>query len=103
MYRARAADVENCPTASADVYMSIGQVGPRTLPKWRMSGTRFVRNRVSIMTAALLVSEPLKGLIDSANPSDFPFGFSSTEAPDGAVLAFVEGVAAGCGKDESDL
>ena len=59
-YRANAADVKNCPTASAEVYMSIGQVGPRTLPKCRISGTKLVRNLVSMMTAALFVTEPLQ-------------------------------------------
>lgn len=40
--------------------MRIGHVGPRTLPKCKMRGTRLVRNRVSTMTAALVVTEPLK-------------------------------------------
>ncbi len=57
--------------------MRMGQEGPRTLPKCRMSGIRFVRNRVSIMTAALLVTEPLKGFTDSASPSCFGFGLPS--------------------------
>ncbi len=57
--------------------MRIGQEGPRTPLKCRMSGIRFVRNRVSIMTAALLVTEPLNGFTDSASPSCFGFGLAS--------------------------
>lgn len=40
--------------------MIIGHVGPRTLLKWRMRGTRLVRKRVSTITAAFVVTEPLK-------------------------------------------
>jgi hypothetical protein len=35
--------------------MRMGQVGPRTVLKWRIRGMRFVRKRVSIITAALVV------------------------------------------------
>ena len=52
-YRERAAEAEKRPTDSADVYIRIGQVGPRTVLKWRMRGMRLVRKRVSIITAAL--------------------------------------------------
>lgn len=38
----------------------MGHVGPRTVLKWRMRGMRLVRKRVSIMTAALVPSVPLK-------------------------------------------
>lgn len=40
--------------------MRIGHEGPRTLPKCRIRGTRLVRNRVSTITAALVVRDPLK-------------------------------------------
>ncbi len=39
--------------------MMMGQVGPRTVLKCRMRGIRLVRNRVSMITAALVVTVPL--------------------------------------------
>ncbi len=64
-YLPSAADAENWPADSADVYMRMGQVGPRTLLKWRMRGMRLVRNRVSMMTAAFVVSVPLKASLSN--------------------------------------
>jgi hypothetical protein len=78
-YRAREADVENCDTASGEVYMRMGHEGPRTLPKCRMRGTKFVRNRVSMITAALLVIVPLKCPVDSTKVPAVGFAFSTTD------------------------
>lgn len=66
--------------------MRMGHVGPNTLPKWRIKGTRFVLKRVSTMTAALLVIEPLKGFMDSENPSSFGLGFAASPDEDGILV-----------------
>lgn len=49
--------------------MRIGHVGPRTLPKCNIRGTRLVLNLVSIMTAALLEPLPLKNSSPATTPS----------------------------------
>src|SRR5882757_952308 len=62
-YLFNAADAENWATDSIDVYMRMGQEGPRTPLKCRTRGMRLVRNCVSTMTAALVASVPLKLLL----------------------------------------
>lgn len=96
-YLLSAADAENWPTDSADVYIRMGQVGPRTLLKWRMRGMRLVRNRVSTMTAALVVSVPLKASLSNMILSEgFDFNFPSLTAADSVVDALVDVEADAC-------
>jgi len=72
--------------------MRMGQLGPRTLPKCRMRGMRFVRKRVSIMTATLLLMVPLKisfALFEGFDLSFPPFGdlaVGDASVPGGGVL-----------------
>jgi len=40
--------------------MRMGQVGPRTVLKWRIKGIKLLRNRVSMMTATLELRDALK-------------------------------------------
>lgn len=49
--------------------MRMGQVGPRTVLKCRMRGIRLARNRVSTMTAALVVTVPLNESISQVRLS----------------------------------
>jgi hypothetical protein len=49
--------------------MRMGQMGPRTVLKCRMRGIRLARNRVSTMTAALVVTVPLNESLSQVNVS----------------------------------
>jgi len=71
----RAALEEKSPTDSTEVYIRMGQVGPRTLLKWRMRGMRLVRKRVSIMTAAFVSIVVLGRPVErAASGLDIDFG-----------------------------
>lgn len=65
-------------------------MGPRTLLKWRIRGMRLERKRVSIITAALALLSPRKGvlvatMLFSGLVLDVFAGFAEEAVLDGGV------------------